>query len=208
MRYEDRDDTELVELAQAGWAPAFAVLVHRHAPLVFAATDDDRDPYRASLDVFVRALRRLPDRDPQAPFGSWLLRLAARPMPATVSRARTTEVDALWRELHARWPDGRLPRRVPRFLKRVATAVAAIAIGVAVPAAVLTAFGPADENEEEATELRAQPIGEPTPEPTEDPAADREPLSTFEFPDVRDAPAAPAPFAPPTGPRAAVEGGP
>jgi hypothetical protein len=191
MRYERRRDAELVELAQDGSAPAFAVLVHRHAPAVLAATADAEDPQRATRDVFVRAMRELPDRDPKQPVGPWLTELAGRPAPWTTAEEEVApaRVDELWRELDRRWPDGRAPRRSRRVLRRVTVAVAAVAIGVAVPAAVLTADPTEDED---VTELRAQPLDDPADVPEPDGEEPRT-LPAFEFPEVEDAPLAPLP---------------
>lgn len=213
MRYDERDDAELVELAQAGWGPAFAVLVHRHAPMLLAATADDRDPWGATLDVLVRALRQLADRDPSAPVAPWLLELAGRDAPSTVPAADPDELDALWHELDTRWPDGKRPRRrVPAAVRWTALALGAIGVGIAVPAAVINTAPPEDPV---TVELRAQPVADAAADVDEE-LEEPEPLPTFEFPDVAsddagtgdDAPTPDAPTTPAAGAEAPADAGP
>lgn len=191
MELRGRDDTELVELAQSGIAPAFAVLVHRHAPRLLTAVADDPDPLATATDVFAAAMRRLPDRDPRAPFGAWTLELADRPAPDRILPSASATLDELWARLQPLWPDGRRRTgRGRRTLTRAAVAAAAIGVGAAVPILVLSA--PVDDDG--VPELRAQPLAEderpaPTIDEDEDPL---EPLPSFEFPDVAPDPA-PAP---------------
>jgi hypothetical protein len=204
MRYEEREDRELVELARAGWSPAFAVLVHRHAPLLVAAFSEETG-FAAALDeeaadaathaTFVRAMRELPERDPAAPFDTWLLELAERPRPTAAPPLEARRVDGMWHDLAARWPRGRRPRHVPRAITGVAVAIAAIAVGIAVPVAIIGDRGPDDTA---LTELRATPLADPTDEDEIDHDVEvPEPLPTFEFPDVdEDSVPAPPPPAP------------
>jgi hypothetical protein len=183
MRYEERDDSELVELAQAGWSPAFAVLVHRHAPVLLDAFSDQEDPSARTFDVFVRAMRRLPKLDPALPFRSWLFTLAKRPEPVTNPEPAGETVDRLWCDLSPRWPDGKRPRRRHPILRGAAIAVGAVALGVGVPAIVL---GLPDAAEEPPESVRAQPLEEvpsEEPEPVD--------LPDFEFPDVAEPPPTP-----------------
>ncbi|WP_052666245.1 RNA polymerase sigma factor [Nitriliruptor alkaliphilus] len=177
MRYDERDDGELLELAQAGWAPAYAVLVHRHAPALLAAFADDPDPLERVTDVFVRAMRQLPERDPAAPVGPWLFALAGRPVPASVVAIDEETLDPVWRSLAARWPDGRHVHHQRPATRRIVAVLGAIALGIAVPTIVLGL--PASAPEEATTSVRAQPLDD---EPTEEP--EPEELPDFEFPDI------------------------
>lgn len=190
MRYDEREDGELVELAAAGWAPAFAVLVHRHAPLVLAAHAGTDDPVARAVATFTEAMRGLGDRDPGAAVAPWLLQLAGRTRPTRIPPVDPGVIDTLWAELQPRWPDGRIHHRWPAAATRLAVIVAAIGVGVAVPVAVLST--PAAE--EQVLELRAEPLDEGPAEETEldEPEEPLEPLPSFEFPDVAPDPA-PAP---------------
>lgn len=176
MRFDDRSDAELVELARAGWAPAFAVLLHRHAAGVHGAVTSAGDPVRSVEQVFARAMRRLRDQDPGAEVGAWLRSLAgdahAAPRPLAAD-----QLDAIWHRLEARWPDGHRRRRgVPwRGLGLVAGLVLLAAV---VPALLLLAIdGPEPELPEDA-ELRATPLPEDDA-PEVDVEAD---LPDFSFP--------------------------
>jgi hypothetical protein len=192
MRYEEREDGELVELAQAGWSPAFAVLVHRHGPALLAAFADEPDPAERTFEVLVRAMRRLDKRDPAQPVRPWLFALAGRDEPATVPPPVGATLDHVWRDLAERWPDGKRPRRRHPILAGIAIALGAIALGVGVPTIVL---GLPDAPEEPPESVRAQPLEEvPVDEP--------EPIDMpdFEFPDIAEGPA-PAPSVP-SGPAA------
>jgi hypothetical protein len=178
MRYDERDDGELVELARSGWSPAFAVLVHRHAPALLAAFADDPDPFERVTDVFIRAMRELPDHDPSAPVAAWLFALAGRRPPDHVPSVPEEALDPIWRELSLRWPDGRhIHRRRRPVVRRLAVIAGALALGVLVPLVVLGL--PATPDDDAIESVRAQPLEE---EPTEEP--EPEDVPDFEFPDV------------------------
>jgi hypothetical protein len=167
-------DAELMELAKAGWAPAFAVLVHRHAPVVHAALRDDRDPLSATTAVFVHAMRELRQRDATAPLAPWLLELIDRPPPAQPSELTDEELDAIWLELHRRWPDGERPATTWPW-RRLATVAALVVVAAAVPALVLGI----DTPEAEDLELRAVPVTDEAPAVE---APDDDSLPSFSFP--------------------------
>jgi uncharacterized membrane protein YgcG len=201
MRYDERDDGELLELAASGWAPAFAVLVHRHAPALLVAFADDPDPAERVTDVFLRAMRELPDRAPAGSVSTWLFALAGRPAPEQVPAVPEETLDPIWRELSIRWPDGRHVHRGRPLARRLAVIGGALAVGVLVPLVVLGL--PAAPDGDAIESVRAEPLEDA---PTEE----REPedIPSFEFPDVTagaeeaptDAPddEPPAPVAPPT----------
>jgi hypothetical protein len=172
-------DAELMKLAKAGWAPAFAVLVHRHAPVVHAALGDDPDPLSATTAVFVHAMRELRQRDADAPLAPWLLELIDRPPPAEPSAPTAEELDAIWLELDRRWPDGERPATTWPW-RRLATVAALVVVAAAVPALVLGVDGP----EAEDLELRAVPVTDEAPV-VETP--DDDSLPSFSFPVAPDA---------------------
>jgi hypothetical protein len=169
-------DAELVRLAKAGWSPAFAVLVHRHAPTVHAALRDDPDPLSATTAVFVHAMRELRQRDAGAPLGPWLLELIDRPPPAQPSTLSTDELDAMWLELDRRWPDGERPATTWPW-RRLAIVAGVVVLAAAVPAIVLGIDAPPEAGE---VELRAVPVTDDGPPPDTDDAD--ESLPTFSFP--------------------------
>lgn len=177
MRYDERDDGELLELARSGWAPAFAVLVHRHAPALLAAFADDPDPFERVTDVFLRAMRELPDHAPTGPVATWLFALAGRRPPEHVPPVAEEALDPIWRELSLRWPDGRnVHRRSRPVVRRLAVIAGALAVGVLVPLVVLGLPAAPDDDIES---VRAQPLED---EPAEEP--EPEDVPSFEFPDV------------------------
>lgn len=193
MRYHERDDRELLELAQAGWAPAFAVLVHRHGPALLTAFAEDPDPADRVTDVFVRAMRQLPERDPAEPVGPWLFALAGRPAPETVPDTAPDTMDPIWHRLTPLWPDGRRARRPHPVARKVVTVVGAIALGVAVPTIVLGI--PAPSSDQNAAKVRAEPLED---EPVVETRSEE--LPTFEFPDVGGGDGTQAPADAPTDP--------
>jgi hypothetical protein len=176
--YGERSDAELVELSQAGVAPAFAVLLHRHGPAVRSAVRHDPDPTGAVIETFVRAMRELPTRDPKAPVRPWLLTLTESDLPADpLVPLSEEERDEVWAELAVRWPSGRLPRRSDA-LQRVALVGGLIAVSALVPTLVLLA---GQDDPEPLEELRAFPLQSvvEVAEPEE-----AEPLPSFTFPTV------------------------
>lgn len=74
MDHSDLDDRALLTLAKDGSAPAFAVLVHRHLPVVDAVLGTRADRDRARVKVFVNAMRRLDQATD--PFEVWIDRIA------------------------------------------------------------------------------------------------------------------------------------
>jgi hypothetical protein len=94
VTYVERTDDDLLALSREGVAAAFAVLLYRYGPEVLDLADGDPDPIGATVATFVRAMRALPEADPDD-VRTWLLTLAAdeidaevaippRPEPATV----------------------------------------------------------------------------------------------------------------------------
>jgi hypothetical protein len=177
--YGGRSDPELVADAQAGIAPAFAVLLHRHGPAVRSAVRNDPDPTSAVIETFVRAMRELPTRDPEAPVRPWLLGLAGTNVdPDPVVPLSEEERDEVWAELAIRWPTGRPPRRAQRW-QRAALVGGLVAVCALVPTMVLLA-GEADQ--EPSDELRAFPLRTAEVEVTV--PDEPEPLPSFTFPVV------------------------
>ncbi|MFA9430334.1 RNA polymerase sigma factor [Egicoccus sp. AB-alg2] len=187
MRYGDRTDAELMASAQAGWAPAFAVLLHRHGPAVRSAVADAPDPIVATRDVFMTALAELPGMDPDVPVRTWLLDIAGvETVPDPIVPLREEERDAIWASLVAAWPGRRRPQRTG--LRRVALVACLVALAALVPTLVVLA----GETPERATEeLRAHPIVDEAAVEVE-PEDDVQPTPTFTFPSVSDDAAEPA----------------
>jgi hypothetical protein len=178
--YGGRADAELVAEAQAGAAPAFAVLLHRHGPAVRSAVRHDPDPTGAVLETFVRAMRELRGRDPAAPVRPWLLELAGTGLePDPLIPLSEEERDEIWAELAVRWPTGRVPRRRSARRQRMALAAGLVAVSALVPAMVLLAGQPSQEPLDELRAFPLQTAGAVVAEPEEP-----EPLPSITFPTV------------------------
>jgi hypothetical protein len=188
LRFGDRSDEELMELARAGWAPAFAVLVHRHAPLVHAAVQPTPDPRGAIVGVFSEAMRQLDQRDASAGVAPWLTQLAGggpvgdpRPLPPE-------ELDDIWIELNERWPDGHRPAPALPW-RRVGVLVALVAVAAIVPSVLLGTDH--EPNGEDLLELRAIPVeDERSQQPQVEPEFE---TPDFTFPEGPEADEPPAP---------------
>jgi hypothetical protein len=188
VRFGDRSDEELIRLAQAGWAPAFAVLVHRYAPVVRATRPRAEPAVPFLTHVFLQAMRELRGRDPRAPVAPWLLGLAGAgarsaktPVPLSAE-----ELDGIWTRVHDYWPDGhRHARNVP--WRRGAAIVGLAALAGLVPAVVLGADGTGTEAEP--LELRAVPLpDERTAAVAEEPEDDEPDFSFPTTPEEQEAP--------------------
>lgn len=207
MAYAECSDARLVELARAGVAGAFGVLVHRYGPLVLRLADDDPDPVGATAAVFVRAMRELRPA-PIVDVEDWLLGIAteeldvpsghadaaraehgtATPPADTATAVEITAVldprlDDVWSELSRRWPDGRRARHVPSWVIWTLTGIILIALAVLLPWAVLGAPGEQDPVDDE---LHGSPLPD-EPEPSESDQVDdtdtaEEQLPSFELP--------------------------
>lgn len=180
MLLTDRSDAELVTLSRRGWAPAFAVLLHRHGPAVRAATTDAPDPTSAVRDTFLTAMRRLDEPAAQTDARGWLLELAGShtrdvrevPTTAMLDPCSDDELEEIWADLDRRWPDGRRPRRgVPRPVRVAAFVLLLVALAAVVPVIAFTAL---DDREETVEEVRAVPDEDATADDAE-PGTDGEP---------------------------------
>lgn len=93
---QERDDAELVRRATRGELAAFEQLVDRHRPVVvrvaarLVGSDDAED---VSQDAFLRAFHRLDRYRGDAPFRSWLLRIAHNAALDHLARRRPEPVD-------------------------------------------------------------------------------------------------------------------
>jgi RNA polymerase sigma-70 factor (ECF subfamily) len=92
----DRDDAALVRLATRGELDAFAELVDRHRPVVVRVATrivGSEDAEDVSQDAFLRAFHRLEHFRGDAPFRSWLLRIAHNAALDHLARRRPEPVD-------------------------------------------------------------------------------------------------------------------
>ncbi|MFA9444980.1 hypothetical protein [Egicoccus sp. AB-alg6-2] len=181
MRYGDRSDADLMASAQAGWSPAFAVLLHRHGPAVRSAVRDEADPITATRDVFLTAIDELPQMDPQFPVREWLLDIAGTDqVPDPIIPLREDERDAIWASLVEAWP-GR-PRAPRTALRRTVLVVGLVLLSALVPTLVFLAD---EAPPREVQELSAHPVVDENAEQTV-PDEDATPTPTFSFPSVPD----------------------
>lgn len=189
MQHSDDSDTELLERARAGSAPAFAVLLYRHGPAVRAVVADHADPLRAMVGTFARAMRELPEPTEGAPRDR-LIELAGaevdRPRPPEPAvPLGPDELDAIWVELDQRWPDGKVPWSLPRWVGWSASIVVLAAMAVLVPHAVLTFGANGDEGPNEMAHLVARPFeGELDAAPPAEELEENLEPPPFEFPGV------------------------
>ncbi len=95
MSYVERSDEELLAFAREGVASAFAALLYRHGHEVLTLAQQDRDPIGAVVATYIRAMRELPNADPDD-VRLWLLGHAAKEIdgevevPATPATAAAT----------------------------------------------------------------------------------------------------------------------
>jgi len=166
MSDTERDDEELLARAREGDAPAFAVLVHRHAATLRAAAAATSGAAAVATvrRTFLRAMRRLDRADP-ADVEGWLLRLQGTPLDeeaaARAAPLANAELDELWRELAPCWPRGRRRRRLPRWVAQVSLVLVLLALAVAVPYALLvTAVETVEQGPDPIAEVVAVPIAD------------------------------------------------
>jgi RNA polymerase sigma-70 factor, ECF subfamily len=92
----ERDDAELVRRTTRGELTAFEELVDRHRPVVVrvaARMVGSEDAEDISQDTFLRAFHRLEYYRADAPFRSWLLRIAHNAALDHLGRRRPEPVD-------------------------------------------------------------------------------------------------------------------
>lgn len=93
---QDREDAELVRRTTRGELTAFERLVDRHRPVVVRVAARIVGPVEAedvSQDAFLRAFHRLHHFRGDAPFRSWLLRIAHNAALDHLARKRPEPVD-------------------------------------------------------------------------------------------------------------------
>jgi RNA polymerase sigma-70 factor, ECF subfamily len=92
----ERDDAELVRRSTRGELAAFEELVDRHRPVVVRVATrivGSEDAEDVSQDAFLRAFHRLEHFRGDAPFRSWLLRIAHNAALDHLARRRPEPVD-------------------------------------------------------------------------------------------------------------------
>ena len=151
VSHADRDDAALLRCARDGDVSAFAVLVHRHTPVLVAAAQaasadgDESAAVERATRTWQRALRGLRRAAVEDDVEAWLLELQGTPIDAAARDhaplLTTATQDALWAELASRWPRGRRPVRVPTAVGRVALVLVLLVLAVTLPAAVLLTTG-------------------------------------------------------------------
>jgi hypothetical protein len=157
-------DTDLLELARDGSAPAFASLLHRHRDVIQRGALRAEHPERvaeATMVAAVRDLRR--DRARADDLRGWLTSLVeARvnddPGSPGVERMLPSDwFDRAWVKVQQRWPSGRRRLDVPRWGWQLAAAVALALGGAGVTYVIVTG----DATAEVLSELVAEPIEDP-----------------------------------------------
>lgn len=165
-------DADLVELATAGSAPAFASLLHRHRDVLRRGalrTEHPEDAVAAALVAALKDLRRgrlrasgLRDRLDE------LMETVVRDdhgRPGVEQLLPPDWFDRAWVRVEDRWPTGRRRRRAPRWLWHVLGAGLLATAGAAGTTFVVTA----DVATEVVSELVAEPIDDDVDTPARDP---------------------------------------
>jgi hypothetical protein len=184
-----RSDTELIALAQQGWASALGALLHRHGHTVAEIVRTADDPDSAVVETFTDVMREL-DAAPEDVAG-WLRTVASRhagtaeasTAPRSGEAAPPIDLDAAWSRLATRWPRGRSEPTLPPALAWTAAVLATVALGAGVPWLTLGPLG----DEPELHQLRAFPIDDDrdpvdTQASVDEDEEQDEPLPTYQFP--------------------------
>lgn len=207
-------DADLVELASAGSAPAFASLLHRHRDVVQRGALRAEHPLRAVEATMLTALRdvrrgRLSADDPREHLArvvdAEVLRDPGRPGVERILPADW--FDHAWVRVERRWPTGRRRIRPPRWAGYVAASLLLVGAGGVGTVLVVTA----DVTTEVVSELVAEPIEDPqvlvVPGPQVDPEPEEVPelfgdveLGQLPGYDLSGEDDAPGPSAPTVGP--------
>jgi hypothetical protein len=157
-------DTDLLELARDGSAPAFASLMHRHRDVIQRGALRAEHPERVAEEAMAAAVRDLRrDRAKGDDLRGWLSSLVEErverdPGSPGVERMLPSDwFDRTWVQVEPRWPTGRRRPRVPRWGWQLAGAVA-LAIGGAGATYLIVTNDPTLEV---LSELVAEPIEDP-----------------------------------------------
>jgi hypothetical protein len=157
-------DTDLLELAHEGSAPAFASLLHRHRDVIQRGALRAEHPERVAESTMVAAVRELRRGRASAsdPRG-WLDTLVEEqvlrdPGSAGIDRMLPGDwFDRAWVRAERCWPSGRRPLRVPRWAGNIVGALLLALAGGGTAYLVITA----DPTVEVISELVAEPIEDP-----------------------------------------------
>lgn len=189
-------DADLLELAAAGSAPAFASLLHRHRDVLqrgVVRAERPEDAAVATVVATMRDLRRgrlraelLRDRLAEHVESSVV---ADRGRPGVERLLPPEWFDRTWVRVEARWPSGRRPFRAPRWTWHVVGAVLLAASGSVGTFLVVTA----EVSTEVISELVAEAVedgGTPAPAPPRpvDPPPETESPELFDDVELGDLP--------------------
>jgi hypothetical protein len=157
-------DTDLLELARDGSAPAFASLLHRHRDVIQRGALRAEHPERVAEAAMVDAVRELRrDRARDDDLRGWLTslieaRVVDDPGSPGVERMLPADwFDRTWVKVQQRWPSGRRRPHVPRWGWLLAGAVALALGGAGTTYLIVTG----DPTAEVLSELVAEPIEDP-----------------------------------------------
>jgi hypothetical protein len=157
-------DTDLLELAREGSAPAFASLLHRHRDVIQRGALRSEHPERVAVSAMVAAVRDLRrGRARTDDLRDWIDALVEAqvlrdPGSPGVDRMLPGDwFDRAWVGVEQCWPSGRRPLRVPRWARRGAAATMLALAGAGTAFLVITA----DPTTEVISELVAEPVEDP-----------------------------------------------
>lgn len=157
-------DTDLIELAREGSAPAFASLLHRHRDVVARGALRAEHPQQvveSTLRAAIRELRR--GRAPDPDVRVWMTRVVEDEVQRDPGRPGVERIlpsdwfDRAWVAVERTWPSGRRAPRPPRWLTTALSAVVLAAGGSIATYLVVTS----EVTSEVISEIIAEPVDDP-----------------------------------------------
>jgi hypothetical protein len=171
-------DTDLVELAREGSAPAFASLLHRHRDVIQRSALRAEHPERVAESAMAAAMKdlrrgRADSVDPRGWLGALVeQQVMEDPGRPGVERLLPSDwFDRAWVQVERRWPSGRRRLSVPRWVGQIAAASALALVGSGTTYLIVTAETPT----EVLSELVAEPIEDPDALAVPGPVVEAEP---------------------------------
>jgi hypothetical protein len=157
-------DLELLELARAGSAPAFASLLHRHREVLDRSALRAEHPERALESAMLAAIRELRrDAVSSDDLRGWLVALVEEQVerdpgrPGVERMLPADSFDRQWVRAERHWPSGRRLPSPPRWAVQVAIALMIATVGAGGAYLVVTA----EMTTEVIRDLIAEPVEDP-----------------------------------------------
>lgn len=157
-------DTDLIELAREGSAPAFASLLHRHRDVVARGALRAEHPEQVAESTLLGAIRQLRRGEHLGTdVRAWMTTLVEGEVLRDPGRPGVERMlpadwfDRTWVKVERTWPSGRRIPHPPRWLKH-ALGAAVLAVGGAVGTYLIVT---SEATSEVISELIAEPVEDP-----------------------------------------------